>query len=76
MVEEGGGRVGVAGPGGQVEGGVAAQVHLVQLQALPRHLLAQPAGYTVLEGKGVSQTSVWEFNIELSVVKQCSELTI
>ena len=52
VVEEGGGGVGVAGPGGQVEGGVAAEVQLVQLQPLLGHLLAQPARYTVLEGRG------------------------
>ena len=58
MVEEGGGGVGVAGPGGQVERGVAAEVQLVQLQPLLGHLLAEPAGYTVLQGRE-------EVNIEL-----------
>ena len=51
VVEEGGGGVGVARPGGQVEGSVAAQVQLVQLQPLLRHLLAEPARDTVLQGR-------------------------
>ena len=61
MVEEGGGGVGVAGPGGQVERGVAGQVQLVGLQSLPGHLLAQPASYTVLQRgeRSVSSELYW-----------------
>ena len=49
QVEEGGRGGRVAGPGGQVEGGVAALVQLVHLHPLIPHLLAQPARNIVLE---------------------------
>ena len=48
-VEERGGGGGVSAGGREVERRVARDVHLVHLQPLPRHLLAQPPGDPVLQ---------------------------
>ena len=73
-VEEGGGRVGVASPGRQVERSVAAEVHLVQLQPVPRHLLAEPAGDTVLTRYDSYVRLYSEFNIgKLFIREQCKQ---
>ena len=51
-MEEGGGGGGAPAPGGEVQGRVPGDVHLVEGDALPAHLLAEPAGDSVL-GSGL-----------------------